>query len=48
MELSKEFLENIDKKHLSRKLCEYTWNVLIAMNKGYGFKYWSHYVVIYS
>lgn len=37
MELSKEFLENIDKKHLSRKLCEYTWNVLIAMNKGYGF-----------
>lgn len=37
MELSKEFLENIDKKHLSRKLCEYTWNVLIAMNKSYGF-----------
>ena len=36
-QLTKEFFENMEKKNLSRNLCNYVWKVLIAMNRGYGF-----------
>ena len=36
-QLQKEYLENIEKKNLSKNLCNYVWNVEIAMNRGYGF-----------
>ena len=35
--LTKEYFEEIEKRGCDKKLCEYTWNVLIAMSKGYGF-----------
>ena len=37
-ELTKEFFEETKKKNCEEKLCEYVWNILIAMNRGYGFK----------
>ena len=36
-QLTKEFYENMRQKHLSEHLCSYVWQVLIAMNRGYGF-----------
>lgn len=36
-QLTKEFFENMKEKKLSENLCSYVWNVLIAMNRGYGF-----------
>lgn len=36
-QLQVEFYQNIEDKHLSPKLCHYVWDVLIAMNRGYGF-----------
>lgn len=36
-ELTKEFFEQTKEKKCEKALCEYTWNVLIAMNRGYGF-----------
>ena len=35
--LQEEFYKNIEEKHLSQKLCDYVWKVLVSMNKGYGF-----------
>lgn len=35
--LEKEFYKNMEEKKLSEKLCHYVWDVLIAMNRGYGF-----------
>lgn len=35
--LETEFYKNIEDKHLSMNLCDYVWQVLISMNKGYGF-----------
>lgn len=35
--LTSEFFENMEKKNLSVNLCNYVWNTLIAMNRGYGF-----------
>lgn len=37
VELQQEFYKNIEEKHLSSKLCHYVWDVLISMNRGYGF-----------
>ena len=37
MELQKEYFANMEEKHLSKNLCNYVWNVLIATQKGYGF-----------
>lgn len=37
-QLTKEFFEQTEKNNCEKALCEYVWNVLIAMNKGYGFK----------
>ena len=36
-ELQQEFYKNIEEKNLSYKLCHYVWDILIAMNRGYGF-----------
>lgn len=35
--LTKEYFEEITKRGCDEQLCKYTWNVLIAMSKGYGF-----------
>ena len=35
--LTEEYFKVIEEKGLNKKLCTYTWNVLIAMSKGYGF-----------
>lgn len=37
LELQQEFYKNIKEKKLSDKLCHYVWDVLISMNRGYGF-----------
>ena len=37
LELQQEFYERIKEKNLSPKLCHYVWDVLISMNRGYGF-----------
>lgn len=36
-ELQKEYFETVEKKGLSKKLCNYVWNVLVATSRGYGF-----------
>ena len=36
-QLTKEYFENADKKGLSKELCNYVWNVLVATSRGYGF-----------
>lgn len=38
-QLEKEFFEVTRKKKCEKALCDYTWRVAIAMNKGYGFEY---------
>jgi DNA polymerase-3 subunit alpha len=35
--LTEEYFKTIKEKGLDEKLCDYTWNILIAMSKGYGF-----------
>ena len=35
--LTKEFFEETQKRGCNQKLCQYVWNVLIAMSRGYGF-----------
>ena len=35
--LQKEYFEVVEEKKLSKNLCNYVWNVLIAMSRGYGF-----------
>lgn len=35
--LQKEYFEAVEKKHLSKNLCNYVWNVLVATSRGYGF-----------
>ena len=35
--LTEEYFKVIKEKGLNERLCEYVWNVLIAMSKGYGF-----------
>lgn len=35
--LQEEFYKNMKEKQLSEKLCHYVWDILISMNKGYGF-----------
>lgn len=36
-ELTKEYFKTIEEEGLSKSLCNYVWNVLIAMSRGYGF-----------
>ena len=36
-ELTKQYFENCEEKGLSRNLCNYVWNVLVATSRGYGF-----------
>lgn len=48
-ELTKQFFENCREKKLSRNLCNYVWNTLIATSRGYGFKEkLNPYIAIYS
>ena len=35
--LQKEYFEAVEKKGLSKNLCNYVWNVLVATSRGYGF-----------
>ena len=35
--LQKEYFETVEKKGLSKNLCNYVWNVLVATSRGYGF-----------
>jgi DNA polymerase III, alpha subunit len=35
--LTKEYFENQKEKGLSKNLCNYVWNVLVATSRGYGF-----------
>ena len=35
--LTKEYFERVEEKGLSRNLCNYVWNVLVATSRGYGF-----------
>lgn len=37
-ELTKEFFKQTEERGCEKALCNYVWNVLIAMNRGYGFK----------
>lgn len=36
-QLTKEYFANANEKNLSRNLCNYVWNVLVATSRGYGF-----------
>ena len=36
-ELQREYFETVEKKSLSKNLCNYVWNVLVATSRGYGF-----------
>ena len=36
--LQKEYFQNMEEKGLSKNLCNYVWNVLVATSRGYGFK----------
>lgn len=36
-QLTKEYFENAKAKNLSKNLCNYVWNVLVATSRGYGF-----------
>ena len=35
--LTKEYFERVKERGLSRSLCNYVWNVLVATSRGYGF-----------
>lgn len=37
-QLTKEYFEAVEEKGLSKNLCNYVWNVLVATSRGYGFK----------
>lgn len=37
-ELTKEYFKTVEEKDLSRPLCNYVWNVLVATSRGYGFE----------
>lgn len=37
-QLTKEYFQNAKEKGLSKNLCNYVWNVLVATSRGYGFK----------
>ena len=36
-QLTKEYFEAVEEKGLSKNLCNYVWNVLVATSRGYGF-----------
>lgn len=37
LELQKEYFEKVKEKGLSKNLCDYVWNILVATSRGYGF-----------
>lgn len=46
--LTKEYFERVEERGLSKKLCNYVWNVLVATSRGYGFRILKPYMVTYS
>ena len=46
--LTKEYFERVEEKGLSKNLCNYVWNVLVATSRGYGFRILKPYMVTYS
>ena len=36
-QLTKEYFENCEQKHLSKNLCKYVWKVMVAYSRGYSF-----------
>ena len=36
-QLTKEFFKRVEEKGLSKKFCNYVWNVEVALSRGYGF-----------
>ena len=36
--LQEEYFKNVEEKGLSKNLCNYVWNVLVATSRGYGFR----------
>ena len=36
-ELQKEYFKTVENKGLSKNLCNYVWNILVATSRGYGF-----------
>ena len=45
--LTKEYFKAVEEKELSKNLCNYVWNVLVATSRGYGFRKLNPYIVIY-
>lgn len=37
VKLTEQYFENMEQKGLSKPLCNYVWNVLVATSRGYGF-----------
>ena len=35
--LTKKFFERVEEQNLSRKFCNYVWNIEVALSRGYGF-----------
>ena len=46
--LTKEYFERVKEANLSKNLCNYVWNVLVATSRGYGFRILKPYMVTYS
>ena len=46
--LTKEYFEQVVERGLSKNLCNYVWNVLVATSRGYGFRILNPYVVTHS
>lgn len=42
--LTKKFFERVEEKKLSKRFCNYVWNVEVALSRGYGFKNWTLYI----
>ena len=46
--LQTEYFARVEEKGLSKNLCNYVWNVLVATSRGYGFRILKPYMVTYS
>lgn len=46
-ELTKEYFKAVEEKGLSKNLCNYVWNVLVATSRGYGFRILNPFTVMY-
>ena len=46
-ELTKEYFKTVEEKGLSKNLCNYVWNVLVATSRGYGFRTLNPFTAMY-